>query len=240
MEKRKKTGTRIILFLCIAGIIIYLIFKIVNAFGDNARAFAEDLPITYSLAAEDSNLIAVKYRSKITVNKVLNSKVRNSISLVTFDQKYSLIFYKIGLSKDISLKTLINTQIKSVDRSTGYTYSVVDNNFFRFQYKAGIVKPASQIYLTLSGDSLQTIAKNDSTVSYHLLCSNLSLRYTEEEPIDIYVAGQQKAFGRTVKIPMDILFLKRNRAVYLLLLVPNNPDASIAPNLLYDITTDLN
>jgi hypothetical protein len=34
---------------------------------------------------------------------------------------------------------------------------------------------------------------------------------------------------------MDSLFLKRDGAIYLLIMTPNDPKSRIAPNLLYDV-----
>lgn len=218
--------------------IIWLIIKIVNGFSENDKALNERLPSAYSIAKEDSNLIAKEYIEKMKLIEVYRSNVRNPIALISFDTAYRLIMYKINLSKDASLKSIIRDQIKDVDRSTGKTYNIIDNNlFYRFQYQAGTTKPTSKVYLTLSGDSLKTVIKNDSIFSYHLLCKNFSIRYDENAPIDIFVEGQE-SFGMTSIIPMDIMLLKRNKIVYLLVMTPNKPTGVISPNLLLNILSE--
>ena len=227
---------RITLALFALGFIFFLSYKIKFAFSGNKKALTEHLPSEYSLKKEDSNLISEKYRSSLKVNEVYRSKVRNPISLVYFGQEYNLIIYKIDLIKDISLKFIFNTEIKSVDQSTGYTYSIIGQNiYFNFKYKAGLIQPVSKIFLTLSGDSLQTVCENDSILSYHLLCNNFSIRYAEKGPIDIFVGGKDRSLWTTTLIPMDLLLLKRNSAIYLLVMTPNNPKSNISHDLLYDV-----
>jgi hypothetical protein len=233
-DKRKKRVT--ILSLIGMVFLIILVSKIYHGFLQNQQAFDEDLPPTYKLSSEDSNLISNNYRQKLKVIEVFRSKVRNSISLVSVGENYRLIIYKIDSTKTASLKDILKTEIKSVDRSTGYTYTILGNDIpYKFQYKSGIESRGAKIYLTLAGDSLNTVEKSDSIFSYHLICKNISIRYDENAPIDIFIGGKEVAFGNTDTIPMDVLFLKRNRSVYLLLLTSDNPKSLIPNNLLYDI-----
>ena len=202
-------------------------------------SFDEDLPSTYILSSQDSNLIAEKYRSNIKVLEVRNSKVRNSISLVSFGNDYSIFIYKLNLKSNIKLSQLLKTEMKDVDRTTGETYNIFGaNNYIKFQYKTGSPDSVSNILLTFAGDSLKTIAKNDSIISYHLICSNLSLRYSETAPIDIFVVGKEGSLGRTTPIPLNILFLERGEVVYLLIMTPTDSKYSIPPSLLYNIITE--
>ena len=127
--------------------------------------------------------------------------------MIFFDKAYHLILYKIDLVKDALLKDVVHTDLESVDRTTGIVYTVINhNNFFRFQYRTEPTKLVSNIYLTLAGDSLQSVAKNYSVMSYHLLCDNLSMRNAEKGPIDIFMVGEEKVLATTTVIPMDLLF----------------------------------
>lgn len=242
MKKQENRITRIIirisLGLCTLGFIIFLGNRINIAFSQNRLGLNEQLPASYSLSSEDSSLIAINYRRQIKVNQVYKSKLRNPVSLVYFGKEYQLIIYKIDLFKDISLKNLFHIQIKSMDQSTGISYLIVDHNlFFNFKYKAGLIPTVSKIFFTLSGDSLQTLSESDSMISYHLLCNNFSLRYSEQGPVDIFVAGKERGLGTTTQISMDLLFLNRNHAVYLLIMTPKDSKSTIAPDLLYNIVT---
>src|SRR5438046_81573 len=120
MQKSKLLNTKSIFLICLVGFLIFIVIKVIEANSEMKQARAEELPSTYLLPLEYSNVIAERYRSMLDVKKVLNSKVRGPISLITFDQKYSLILYKIKLSKSDTLKKLFHSEVKSIDRSTGY------------------------------------------------------------------------------------------------------------------------
>ena len=72
-------------------------------------------------------------------------------------------------------------------------------------------------------------------MAYHLRCKNFSLRYGENNPVDIFVKGKEGSLGRTPVIPMDILFLRRQKNVFLFVLTPRNDDYDVPAELLYRI-----
>lgn len=235
MNSRKIT---IIVVLSIL-IIAYFLVQIKKASSEHELAVEKTLPSVDSLSSEYARLISPKYKKLLTVHEVRRSKVRNPIAFTLFDQQYHLIMYKIDLLHDEVIGKILTTSHESVDRTTGVTYRVVANGFFRFQHKVEKVSPVSKIMITLAGDSLKTTAANDSIISYHLNCDNFSIRYSEEEPIDIFLTGKEKALGRTIAIPLDVLFIKRNKALFLLLMIPKDPKASIAPDLLHNTVLGL-
>ena len=81
----KKKVNKTILILVVTALVTYLGFKIVAGFSENAKALGENLPATYSLLPEHASLISKKYSDKMVLTKVLQSKVRYPISLLTFD-----------------------------------------------------------------------------------------------------------------------------------------------------------
>jgi hypothetical protein len=236
MPKNKRNIKIAVWIFCAAVFLIFLTLKIIHSFKEIQKDLDQDLPSTYVITAEDSNLIAKKYLKDLKANRIVRSKVRGPVSLIYFDEAYHLIIYKLDLIKEASLGDLLHTAIESVDRTTGETYTVINyNDFFKFQLNVFPSKPASQIYLTLAGDSVQNVVKNDSVVCYHLLCENFSIRYAKNDPIGFFLVGQEKMPGATTVVPMDLLFLKRDDAVFLLMMTPNSPTLTIAPDLLYNI-----
>src|SRR6478672_10731740 len=111
-----------IVVVCIGVILIG--YKIVGGFLQNARAFDEDLPSGFTLNPDILSLISKKYKDKIKVDVVLRSKVRNPISFITIDNDYRMIIYKIDVSSNKSIDSIINFKNLSTERSTGITYSV--------------------------------------------------------------------------------------------------------------------
>ena len=212
--------------------------KIYQGFSKNQMAFEEDLPSTYKLSSEDSNLISYNYRHKLKVIEVFGSKVRNPISMISIDENYRLIIYKIGSANSLLLNDILHTEIKNGNLSTGYTYTVLSNNIpYKFQYKSGIERKGTKIYLTVDGDSLNTFKQNDSIVSYNLICKNISIRYGQNAVVDIFIESKKRSFVNSQNIPVSILFCRRSNNIYLLLLSSDKPNSPIPNNLLYDMVT---
>lgn len=235
MLKNKRDVVRaiaIVLGICFLGFAIFnLIMKVEHSSADN--------PVhTYSIKPKDYDLVNNKYVSGLQGGIAYQSSNRNPVTLIPFGKSYSLISYKIDLIKGTSWSNVLDVTLKSVERTNMEVYTVISENiFYRFEYHDAPTKSVSKVYLTLSGDSLRTVVTNDSIVSYHLLCNNFSIKYSENEAVDIFVVGNEKAFGATTVIPMDLLFLKRDNAVYLMIMTPNDPKSVISPELLYNLVT---
>ena len=217
-------------------IVGWLVIKIINGISAVNNSMDDILPLTFILSREDSSLIASSYRSKLQVAKVYHFKGNEPVSIINFDNKYKLITYKINLITKNSLSDVISSENESVDRSTGYVYSIIENEIpFRFQIKDPRGLPVSKIYVTLAGDSIKDVIKNDSIYSFHLLCDNFSIRYGPASPVDIFLIGQERGLGFTTVIPLDLMFLKRNNAIFLLVMTPMDLKSGIRPELLYNI-----
>lgn len=225
----------IVLGVCFLTILGAAICKLIIKVG---RSSADNPIRKYSIKPEEFALASNKYMNRLDGGVVYQSGNRNPITFISFDKSYSLISYKIDLIKDAPLSRLLNVTFKSAERTNMEVYTVIDESaFYRFEYRDASIKPVSKIYLTLSGDSLRTIVANDSIVSYHLLCNNFSIKYNEKEAVDIFVIGNEKAFGATTIIPMDLLFLKRGSTVHLMIMTPNAHTSVIESDLLYNLVT---
>lgn len=217
---------------------IWLSIKIPEAVKKSKEAWHEDLPLTYTITNEDSNLIAPKYQKDLHVIEVRNSKVRHSIPILLFDKKYDLFTYKIDMTGDYTMQSIFSVNNESVGVTPQYVYSEIGiGGVYILKCIAGAPKIADKIYLTYTGKSFQTVASNDSILSYHLQCKNFSVRYGKDDPIDMVLIGFEGPLTITNTIPMDILFLKRGKSMYMLVLTPKEENGSIAPDLLYNIVT---
>ena len=226
------------LFLKVSGIIFicWLILKIVLGYKESFEALEKSLPITYSLPSEFLNLFSNKTIGKVKVIGVNNSKERSSIPIILFDSKYHILMYKIDLSNECSIQNLFKIQNKRSDFSLGHVYlNTTKDLIYQFNYKAEKVKAVNQIILTLSGDSLLQSVKNDSILNFHLECKNLSIKYEENDPIDIMISGNKNIFGITKTFPADFLFLKRRKNIYIFIMTPIDIKSKIPTGLLYNV-----
>jgi hypothetical protein len=222
-----------IILLIIASFIVF-VFLNVNEMRESAK---ETLPSEWKISAADSSIIHQKYRKNLIVKEVRRSKVRESVALLSYADKYQVVLYKIPVEKNISLIQSIEVQEQSSGPTYGYTYAILNYGAYEFKYKMGAINAIAKIVLLVSGDSIVKQIGNDSIVSYSLLCNNLSLRYGSAEPVDIFKKASETAFGKVKYIPMNIAFVKRDKFIYFLVLSPKNIQEPLPGSFLYNIIT---
>lgn len=214
--QNKKRNVRILLIVCFVPFIAWLGIRTVEAFKNNARAFEEDLPTIYTISRQDSNLINPQYRKELKVIEVRRSKVRDNITILSIGEEYTVIIQRLKLLPSSPLNKIIHTTKAGTSRSTMIIYSIVNLGDFSYQYKAGAVETASDLFLTLSGSAVKTLQQNDSLLSYSLRARDVSLRYREDSPVDTYITIKEGFITKAV--PMNIMLLKKNNAVYFIIL----------------------
>jgi hypothetical protein len=124
-----------------------------------------------------------------------------------------------------------------MNTSTGYVYDAIYRYTYEFSSRDKLPKKTSHMFMTLSGDSIQTIINNDSIICYKFQCDNLSIKFGQANPVDILLTGKTiSSFGKHKPFSAELLFLKRNNKIYLMIL--NSLDQSAVPSsLLYNIVT---
>ena len=95
MNKKEVRILAAVLALFAIIILVYFLFLMPKLVKQINHAFEDDLPSTHLLTSSDSCLIIEKYRDRIKVDEVYNSKVRGPISVLLFDSLYQIINYKI-------------------------------------------------------------------------------------------------------------------------------------------------
>jgi|GEM_PF-1250512 hypothetical protein len=226
----------LIIFLVIVAVL--LITRITEGIKGNEQDALNDLPSTRTITNDDSNVISPQYLRSIKPQKNENSKSAAPVSFLLFEDSFHLVVHKINLLKDQSLNEILLPAIKASERSNGISYRVFNfNGFSRFQWRGNPSIPVSRIYFNLDGDSLTNEIKNDSIYSYHLLCNTLAIKYTKDGPIDIYMEGEHSTLWSKELTPLDILFLKKDKCVYLMLMTPLSRKSAIPPLLLYNLVT---
>ena len=227
----KKVVILLLLGMCL---LIYLAISVIDIFVNLNKELHEMAPSTFDLTHEDSSIISKKYLPFFKVKEKYHNKNRNVFSQFLYNDQFQLLTYKIDLAKEFKMDSLFSITKTSVLQSNSDIYTQIQNGYYLFKFKNGHPSPVSKIFLTISGDSTLATVKNDTILNYKLLCENLSIRYSPTEPIDLYIVGKNRAFG-TIKIPMDILFLLRNRKLFLLIMSPLTPDGTVPSDLLYNM-----
>ena len=232
-----------LLLLIVLGLFLIVVFYNLH------KTLSTKIPPTYgcsscSLSSEDSLLISLKYRSKIKVDEIINTNVKEPISSIYFDSIYHLAIYKIkSIPGSVSLRNSIHLYLENASLSYDHLYRQLNNLPFIFYYNEDLINPSVNVILTLNGSLLKPAVRNDSIVSMNLSCNNFSMRYSDtieshfnDAVIDILFQAHKKYLGLvTESIPLDILFLKRNKYVYFLSLTADNLNTYLPSDLLYNI-----
>ena len=112
-------------------------------------------------------------------------------------------------------------------------YEVLDQRNYRLKQKSGRQSSVSDLHLTLNGNSIKTIVKNDSVASYYLKFKDFSLKYGLDDDVDIYAKYGAREFSSVNPIPINLLFLKRNKFVYFIVLSVYNLNMPLHEDTLY-------
>lgn len=216
------------------GLFALILMVFVNSIKQIANS-PEIVEIRDSIPSEDSGLFDNEYMDQLKPNKIYTEKGRASVSLISFGKDYHLFIYPIALIGDIPFRKLLSIQAQGSTTTNLKVYSIIThNNLIKFKYLDEPASPVAKIFIRVSGDSLQNVIENDTIASYHLLCKNFSISYMEDGPVSIFMEGTDRPFGYTI-IPADLMLLKRQKKVYLLIMTPNNFKKGIPADLLYNI-----
>lgn len=235
VKRNKKQNIKRLIFYGLGlFIIIYLALFVIQGINQSREIFNNNLPETYNLTQEDSSIFLSAYRSKLKPIITYNSKLRNSITQISYEDEYKIYKYKIDLEEDIPLSKILKTEVRSVSQTDSKSYLMISKTPYNYMVLGVKPEPVKNIYLTFQGDSITTIRRNDTIASFHLICNNLSIKYQEDAPIDIFFSGKPGPFGSYGAVPIDIIFLKRKKSIYFLLMLSKN-SGSIPGDLLYNI-----
>ena len=108
---------------------------------------------------------------------------------------------------------------------------------FHFDCKGGKVHSVKNVHLAMWGKSISEYIKSDSIIGYRLLCKNMSLTYDSENAVDIFLEGTEEFLGITETIPLNLLFRKRGKDLYLFILSRVDLKADIPQDLLINLTS---
>ncbi|SRR5260221_131404 len=175
-----------------------------------------------------------KKNNKLIFQITVKSKTRNLISQFQYDKKYSINVYRL----DILSNSNLNEIIKESHLNDHITYQLSYNLLDRFDqyellYKSGVQGMASKIYLNLSGDQTQLVLKNDSVAYYYSRLKSFSIKYKLNDPQDFF--GSIKDENSNQRFPIEIMFIKHNGKIYLILMSLENSSERLIPGTLLSL-----
>jgi hypothetical protein len=227
---------RIVFLVSVVSLIAMFVYEVrkMGTMAKDVRAASDnDLPLTQVMTREDSALISPKYIGRVRSHQNVNSKVMDPVSFLYVDNTYHLIIFRIHVETDQPITEILTSDVKNSQRSDDETYSLVDfNGFSRFEWRPSLTKQTRNIFLSLYGDSLSNGILNDSIASYHLLCKNLSIKFEKNGVVQVFMTCGEIT-------PSNLMFLKRGKIVYFMLMTTAKPDSFIPREILYDLVTGI-
>jgi hypothetical protein len=191
--------------------------------------FESDL---YSKSMEKEYLSLIPQDS-FTVVGNYNSKIRNQISIFDYgiQRNYRLFIYKIPIKNNFSLENIIGKKVKDNSINAWKAYTVIEKGILELNYKSGKPPKAKNILFSYNGNNLKLVAQNDSILSFSLNFKDFSISYNKNNVKDIY--------GETILNypPLNVLFLKHNKGLYLLLMTINEKGEELPPDMLYNLVS---
>jgi hypothetical protein len=216
----------IILWALLGVFIAYSIYAFHELNLEKSKNPAVMIDTTVSGYDELFNQIA---KQKLSSKGSLTYKLRNPISVFSYDgTQYGITVTKINTVLNFNLNTDI-TMDHAFAKSTGGITVPFQEKGFNLDYRSTSIDTASKIHVSLNGDSITTVASNDSIVCYYLKVARFAVKYNNSDINEVYAAG----FVLYKNTPANIMFYKKNNVLYFLTLTPDDKaDGKMDPALL--------
>ncbi|MDB5122337.1 MAG: hypothetical protein JWP94_466 [Mucilaginibacter sp.] len=201
------------MFVAIFGILIY-------------TAITENVTTSEIPVPEYTRLFNVEALTNMKLVVTTKSKSREVTSTYTYKGKFNVYVFKIRLKNDNSLNRIINYKNESSYISMNAVYTELPSFNFDMEERSVGPGPVSKLYFKYSGDQIQSIAKNDSLQCYYFKFFTFSINY-DDSPYDI-VAQTQRGY-----IPASVIFKKKDKFIYGIIMTKAEAGEAMAPDLLY-------
>lgn len=153
-------------------------------------------------------------------------KGRNLIAEYVYDDRLSIVVYKINVHAGEVLDSVLVQSLQFARPGWFHRYCAVTPGQLKISYRCDTVSPTKKIIVSFSGDSVSRIFKNRNLVSVKMLLGGLAIQYDKKGPVDLEV---EKYRSINNKISAELTFLKRDDAVFLILISPTfNSDIDIS------------
>ncbi|HTI61085.1 hypothetical protein [Mucilaginibacter sp.] len=174
-------------------------------------------------------------RKKLSVIQTITLKFQNPIANFRFDdKKYFIEVFKLDALADKPLDELIASSSNTDFMNNGITYLESGGPLFDVSFKTGKNK-ARHININLKGNNTHQI-RNDSVAYFNSDFYFFAINYNKSDTTAIWATtGGRPPEIPTLALPIDILFIKKHGAIYLLIMSVNDSKTSLPANKLYDL-----
>jgi hypothetical protein len=179
-------------------------------------------------------------KSNFYLENTTITNLRSPISAFVYKRNYYLQIYSLDSSFSASVNNIIT---ESYVNSTNLGHSLGDmNSAVEYFFPNVLPKKFSRVKLKLIGENNKIILKNDSMAYYYSLFQKFAVQYDKENTNEIYGEAKGSFLFYTNRLPLEILFLKRNHNLYLITMSVylDSKYISYNPGMLYTIIYNKN
>ena len=137
---------------------------------------------TRKVLPEFNNLFTKETQSKLNIPINYESKYESFSSNYYYSNKYYLSVRSFFVPKNTSIESLISVKNGS-PFLTGGTFSDNNSNFLKTGFKLEKADRIKKIDLYLDGDSIITVAKNDTMICYYLKAKSFYMYYKDRKSV---------------------------------------------------------
>jgi len=177
-----------------------------------------ELTISFTSPDDYTDLFndSAKHKMVLYVTNVIKGK--NPISEYTYDERYSIVVYKMNISPVPYLKSLITQNKRLLDfGSGGNSYEEFQVEQLNFNLNFDPVTEADKINISFQADSAKNIFRNDTVSSSSFLLNKMEIQYNEKTHSELVIT-KRHAFSKN--IPMVLTLVKKEKFLYFVFLSP--------------------
>jgi len=169
---------------------------------------------TYDISKEYLQLL--NNNKNITLINTVNIRGRNPISFFYYSRNYCLQIYKIDSNLYFPVRKVVNSEFHNTHNEIGAFYTILGIDSIASEYKLWSPGNPQKITFSLYGENSSLLFSSDSVMYYYSNFQSLSISNTEAKNVDIRCHVLKE--NQSIPLPIEIMFLKRNNSLYLLLL----------------------
>ena len=159
---------------------------------------------------------SAKHKMVLYVTNVIKGK--NPISEYTYDERYSVVIYKMDIATVPSLKSLITQNKRPLDFSSwGSSYEMFQVEQFNFNLNFDPVTEADKINISFQADSAKNIFRNDTVSSSGFLLNEMEIQYNDKTHSELVIT-KRRSFSKNIPIVMTLV--KRGKLLYFVFFSP--------------------
>jgi hypothetical protein len=177
---------------------------------------------------EYGNLFGKDAQTKLQILVTTKSRNRHPVSLYKYDKRFNVIVSKVSLLKYSDIGQMVNYENGTSYKSLNAAYEAIPSFNFDMSIKAGKSVSVSAIHFKVNGDSIRTIARNDSLVCFYYRFNTFSINYNDE-PYDVIAKADRST------IPSSVIFKRKGKFLYVIIMTIGEGNEEMRPDLLYSI-----